>query len=614
MGKRPAKNLQFEPTTKEGKKAGIYIRVSSNEFQVSRRAERAQKKDSTSPASQEDSIEEKVRQSVATQRADAIKYCDRQDPPWVYETYEDNEFSGTLGPDERKGLDRLLHDVQAGKIHTVLIRDVKRLARNARLLKEVVDDYLLPNGVELIGLMDNIHISTPYARFFTAILGEVAELEISYIRATSMRNREQAALDGELALNAYSYGYRSAGRRLVEIVPHEAAIVKRIFEDYTINKMSCRDIADALTAEKAPLKNGKATLWRGSRIYAILHNIRYIGKIKYLNHKKLDSPFPPIIDDNLWVLTEQRLKSQALKGPRTQNSINLLTGLIQCPHCLERAKTDPNVRPNLFCMTKFGQAKYYVCQAKHIWGEKVCKGVSVSKERIESFIEKFIGGIAADEFLKFVRDIPDADIDLKKEIQTHLKLIEQNTGKLENLPKRFANSNLGIDFFEKAADEITKDIKRSKDKIGALQIEIDQISQTNQIDAISKLKKWNTLTIQDKREALRTVIKEMVMHRDKLIITLAARPDSPISIPYVPYKKRRRRPDFPDVTDGIVIGEKRGKLVMRVGAEFMTADLRSFRMHIDPVPAENPNREKQDREEAEWYKNHPEYESSEEEV
>ena len=312
MGKKQAKVFKFVPTSKEGKKAGIYIRVSSNEFLLSRREERKKEKEaqeahSANPTSAPETIEDKVRQSVATQKEDAIRYCKKQEPPWYYETYEDNEISGTLGKDERPDLDKLLADVAAGKIHTIIVRDVKRLARNARLLKDIIDDYLIPNGVELIGLFDNIHISTPYARFFTAILGEVAELEVAYIRETTMRNREQAALDGTLAHCSFVYGYESIGRRQIGVVEEEAEIVKQVFKEYVINKTSANTIADMLTTQKTPMRWG-AGRWGPGRIRDILTNPRYIGRINYRQHKMLPSPFPPIVDEKLWYAAQEERK------------------------------------------------------------------------------------------------------------------------------------------------------------------------------------------------------------------------------------------------------------------------------------------------------------------
>ena len=171
MGKKQARVVKFEQTPSAGKKAAIYVRVSSNEFIVSRHDEKKLKEI-------QPSIEDKVRQSVTTQRADAIQYCQKQVPPWTHQLYEDNDLSGTLGADERPGLAKLLRDVEQGKIHTILVRDVKRLARNNRILKEIIADYLLPKGVELHGLTDAIKISTPNARFYTSVMAEVAELEV----------------------------------------------------------------------------------------------------------------------------------------------------------------------------------------------------------------------------------------------------------------------------------------------------------------------------------------------------------------------------------------------------------------------------------------------------
>jgi site-specific DNA recombinase len=369
MGKKLAQNLEFRQTPSEGKKAALYIRVSSNEFLVTRKDERAKGIHRT-----EADIESLFRESVRTQKEDAIAYCKKQHPPWDYEIYdEDCDISGTLDSDERPGLERLLKDISQGTIHTVVIRDISRFARNMYVLERMIKEHLFPAGVNLIGMDDGISIATPMGKFLTQILGAMAERQISEMRVNTMRNRYSAAKHGTLVHAPYTYGFRSTGPRNVAVVPEEARVVKTIFKEYVTNKTSTTAIADMLNAQKdkAPTRWGSG-IWLPNRIHTILHNPRYIGKINYRDLKMLPSPFPPIIEKELWDGAQKELKRRGLIGPRTQSSINLLTGLLKCSHCIERQKKDPNVKTNMFCMTAKPELKYYDCQARHMKGKKVC--------------------------------------------------------------------------------------------------------------------------------------------------------------------------------------------------------------------------------------------------
>lgn len=69
--------VEFKPTTKAGKRAAIYVRVSRNEFTTG------------------DDGEKELRQSVKNQKEDGIRHCEREG--WEYELYDkDCELSGTF--------------------------------------------------------------------------------------------------------------------------------------------------------------------------------------------------------------------------------------------------------------------------------------------------------------------------------------------------------------------------------------------------------------------------------------------------------------------------------------------------------------------------------------
>ena len=596
MGKKQASTYEFTQTETSGKKAAIYVRVSSQEFLLSRKDEKKIQEEARAKnisiakadvAAIKKEIERQVRQSVATQKEDGIRFC--KEKGWEYEIYDkDCDISGTLGSKDRPDLERLEKDIDSGKIHTVVVRDVKRIARNSSVLKNFIHDHLKPHGVNLIGRDDRIDISTPQGNFFTSILAEIAELEVASLKQSTMRNREQAALDGNLAHCSFTYGFESTGRRKIAVVPREADVVKKIFYDYAVLKLTTEQIARSLTAMGAPLKDGRAGVWEPSRLHQILRNPRYIGKINYREHKKLDSPFPPLIDMDVWEKAQQELKDRGRIGPRAHNSSHLLTSLLKCPYCLERRRTDPSIKPNMFSMVTRSQTStvhYYDCQARHKHGAKACKGIRINAEKIESFIEAFVGALAADEFLKYVNEIPDS---VKKASEAFNRIridLERQKRRCDELPTLLANPDISVNTAMKTAARAERELKRLRTELQEAEAELTSVSKAEQLDAIDRLKKWKSLTIRDKRKALKEVILEMVMHPDRLDITLRARPDSPIEIPYRRYRADRERPAFPDVTDGLTIKEVNGKLVIRIGAVF--TDIHGREIHMDVDPWEN---------------------------
>src|SRR5450756_2619759 len=112
--------LRFKQIPYEGKKAALYVRVSKDEFILNESGEREE------------------RTSVTTQRDDAVEYA--KGKKWAYEVYDqDSDISGFEDIAKRPGISKLLQDVRDGKIHTVVVREVKRLSRNQSQLSHIIN-------------------------------------------------------------------------------------------------------------------------------------------------------------------------------------------------------------------------------------------------------------------------------------------------------------------------------------------------------------------------------------------------------------------------------------------------------------------------------------------
>ena len=205
---------EFIQTPTFGKFAAIYVRVSQYEF------------------SRDFKGQKQLRQSVITQKQDAINYC--QDKGWSYRIYDqDSELSGSMLPDAEKGrkdLARLLKDIECGLIHTVVCRDIRRISRNTLLLTKLIHEHFIPYGVNLISLSENIDISTSYGRMFVSIMGEFAQIELHYHKTMGKRSIMAKLEEGRLATHPYCYGYKFYTRNHPEIVEEEATVIKKLFE------------------------------------------------------------------------------------------------------------------------------------------------------------------------------------------------------------------------------------------------------------------------------------------------------------------------------------------------------------------------------------------------
>ncbi len=91
-----------------------------------------------------------------------------------FEIYRDEGISGTRT--RRPGLDKLLADVEAGNIKTVVTYSLSRLSRSVAHLLSTLK-ALEAAKVNFISVTESIDLSTPAGRMLMVILGSIAEFE-----------------------------------------------------------------------------------------------------------------------------------------------------------------------------------------------------------------------------------------------------------------------------------------------------------------------------------------------------------------------------------------------------------------------------------------------------
>ena len=127
---------------------------------------------------------------------------------------------------DRPDLQRLLTDVQSGRVRTVLVTKLDRISRS---LADLLDLMRLfdAHGVKFVSLRDSIDTSGPVGRFMLHILGAIAELERGITAERVAEDMKLRAKRGKWNGGLAPYGRRMVDGRL-DIVPEEAAILQRM--------------------------------------------------------------------------------------------------------------------------------------------------------------------------------------------------------------------------------------------------------------------------------------------------------------------------------------------------------------------------------------------------
>ncbi|MCB9617763.1 MAG: recombinase family protein [Sandaracinus sp.] len=239
----------------------------------------------------------------------------------VRTAYDDGGYSG--GNLNRPGLQRLLVDIDAGKIDIVVVYKVDRLTRSLADFAKIVE-VLDAHGVSFVSVTQQFNTTTSMGRLTLNMLLSFAQFERE---VTGERIRDKIAASKRKGLwmgGNVPLGYEADGRTL-KIVETEARIVRRLFRLYLEegNVRRVKEEADrlGLKSKTRQFKDGSTRgglpLGRG-HIHRILNNPIYIGRIGHKGSVH-EGQHEAIVDLETWEVVQRQLADQTPNRP-SQNS------------------------------------------------------------------------------------------------------------------------------------------------------------------------------------------------------------------------------------------------------------------------------------------------------
>jgi DNA invertase Pin-like site-specific DNA recombinase len=225
--------------------------------------------------------------------------------------YDDGGFSGATM--DRPALQRLLTDIAAGRVDTVVVYKIDRLTRSLADFAKIVE-VLDTRGASFVSVTQQFNTTTSMGRLTLNVLLSFAQFEREVI---GERIRDKIAASKQKGMwmgGVPPLGYRAEGRKLV-LIDDEAEIVRFIFRRYAElgavrllkEELEARGInSKSWTSASRRLKVGKP-FSRGA-LYQVLQNRIYRGEIV---HKGQSHPgdHRPIIDQSLWDAVQAQLAS-----------------------------------------------------------------------------------------------------------------------------------------------------------------------------------------------------------------------------------------------------------------------------------------------------------------
>ena len=246
--------------------------------------------------------------------------------------YDDGGFSG--GNMARPGLKKLMDDIAAGKVDTVVVYKVDRLTRSLADFAKIVEAFD-GKGVSFVSVTQQFNTTTSMGRLTLNVLLSFAQFERE---VTGERIRDKVAASKKKGMwmgGIVPLGYDHKDRQL-HVNEAEAQQVRHIFGQY-LRFGSVFDLYYYLKANGFRSKQrvradgssgGGSVLSRGT-LYHLLNNPVYIGKTRH-GGKLYDGQHKAIIDQKTWDQIAELLASNRVKRRTSYNvaSGRILLGLL----------------------------------------------------------------------------------------------------------------------------------------------------------------------------------------------------------------------------------------------------------------------------------------------
>ena len=460
--------------------------------------------------------------SIGNQRSLLTEYVEKQG--WeIVDTYIDDGYSGTNF--DRPGFQRMIADIERGRINLVITKDLSRLGRNYIMCGQYTEIYFPERHVRYIALNDGVDTLNQTSSMditpFKHILNDMYARDISTkIKSTLHAKAKRGEYLG--ALDPYGYLRSPEDKHKLIINPETAPIVRRMFEMCAAG-MGARSIATTFNSEGIlcpteytrfrkhnPETDGEFVrkhFWTRTYVQFMLKNEIYVGSMvqgrQYTpNHRSQKrEPIPKenwivvpnmheaIVSRELFDEAQQKLQSRKKVCTGSSDLPHLFSGLFFCEDC------GYSMRHGYTQKRKY---IYYSCGKSHAIGGIACSAHYINYNTLYQIVQDDIKRNAIlfsedrERYTKELMKLKCAD-EQKREskMQSELASAEKRLAQLDVKLKRTYEDNISgklpdhifsmfIEDYdaEKAALKATiADTKRALEKVRDTKADIDRFAQ-----------------------------------------------------------------------------------------------------------------------------------------
>ena len=466
--------------------------------------------------------------------------------------FSDDGYSGTSL--NRPAFNSLLTEIEAGRVGTVIVKDMSRFGRNYLQVGFYTEMMFPKKNVRFIAVNNGVDSVNPADNDFTPFLNSMNEW---YAKDTSKKIKavfKAKTRDGKRVSGAVPYGYyrKPEDKQTLYVDEASASVVRRIFQ-LACDGMGATAIADTLSEDKILIPSAYARqnhpedcqctnyhdpyTWNATTVGYILNRREYLGhtvlgkttrdnfktkRKRIANEDELlvfYNTHEAIIDQETYDKA-QRMRKRVSPRRNSEKPAHRLSGLLYCADCGSRLAYI-NSKPKDGKIYDSNQAfrcsryhnKYHSCTGHYIKASTIEMLIYQAAKRVSQYVLKdekeFVEQLKAQYELQCEKDNTDDKKELLEAKRRMMDLDDLIKGLYENftlgrLPERQFNRLMTeYDTEQSNLEQRISELETATERISTKAVQIDKF-----VRLVKKYRDFEELTT----PMLNDFIEKVVIH------------------------------------------------------------------------------------------------------
>jgi len=446
--------------------------------------------------------------------------------------YDDGGYTGANV--NRPAFQRLLTDIEAGKVDAVCVYKIDRLSRSLLDFARIIE-FFEKHDVTFTAVTQQFSTANAMGKLTLNILMSFAEFERQVIAERTADKMSASRRNGLWMGGRPVLGYDIEEKRLI-VNSEEAEYVRGIFRLFIETGSMVAAVTEVnrkgWTTKSWQTKGGEVREGKPFdrvSLRRLLTNPVYIGKVRS-GDETFDGVHEAIVDATTWEAAQALLKSHEGNGNGVRYSDSaLLKGIVKCGTC--GATYSPHSAKN-----DNRRYRYYVCQTAQKQGAAACPKSRVPAEELDSFVVGKVMAIGRDtsvvtETLAATKIEREAEL---RGLRKELKRLEKEHGKLRdqkrNLVDSVANAGNGAPALLERIGEVEVEMREAATAIDEVRgriarLEYESIDEQDLKTALASFMPiWTELFPRERARILHLLIEEVVFNARSGDVEIAFRP------------------------------------------------------------------------------------------